>query len=315
MAKYKCLDCDHKWTADDEPFECPNCHEANFVKVGMKIPSFIWWIVVGIVALIILIALFSSGGGGTTVTTDADNSRGKLTVKIDGNHSAEYRIVLRKDGVEYGKKEEKAEAVFPDLDGTYTLDVQFIGKGSLPEINKYQRTFIFTKPPKAPVAPQITGVLFNPPKLTKKIKVYTVTVNTDNSVLPANETEFSADGANWQSSNAFNNIQAGTYTFYARNIHDKSLTDQKSIMLDPFVPTPPPTAGEQTSLLAKTASRDLSAHDDLIAKLGGSIPVKGNSKISDVDALAHEAYISGTSFTVTNVDTDSDGEVVSITII
>jgi hypothetical protein len=132
--------------------------------------------------------------------------------------------------------------------------------------------------------------------------------------VPLNETEFSSDGQHWQSSNTFNNISAGTYTFYARNVRDNDLTDEKQIVLEPFVPTPPPTVAQLNDLLGQMASQNQSAYDNFVKTLGNNLPVYGASNISNAQELANEAFINSRSFQVVKIETNSDGEVVSITV-
>jgi len=315
MSKYKCLNpnCDHLWESDSKPFECPNCHESQFKEI--RKPRWSKYLLTGGGILIVLILLLQIDGcKQTTVKTDADSKKCKLTVTIEGKHKNEYRIILRKDGAVYGDHKKKDKVTFSDLDGTYSLDVQFVGKEKIPKINSFQKTFTFTKPPKAPEPPQIINITNTPNKLTKTVQVYTVTVTTDVNIVPMSNTEFSKDGTNWQSKNVFPNLSAGTYTFYARNTRDKSLQDQKRLVLEPFIPEPPPTVAQLNGLINQIANSNQSAYDDFLKILGNNCPVKGASSISNALELANEAFISSRSFTVTNIATNSNGDVLSITV-
>lgn len=315
MKKYKCLDpnCGHTWDLDSDPFECPACNGTNFVEIR-KPRWFKYLLTIGgiLIAFILLLQLCSDGK--TTVKTDANILQCKLTVTIDGDHKNDYKIILRKGGVVHGDHSKKAKAVFNELEGTYSLDVQFIGKGKMPKINSFKRTFTFTKPPKAPEAPQITILTKTPDKLTNTVKVYTVTITTDAGIVPLRETEFSKDGVQWQSSNVCKSLLPGTYTFYARNVQDKSLQDQKILVLDPFVPAPPPTIAQLNALLNQIATCDDMATDSIRKLLGSNLPVKGIANISNVQQLVIDACVNGIHYQVTGISENHNRDVVSITV-
>lgn len=319
MIKYKCLnpDCNNVWVSSEESFECPVCHGVEFEPIGgggnrrwLKMAG----IAVGI--LVALIVLFKACGnnGDTTVTIDPDQKHCKMTVTLSGDYKDDYRIILRKGGAVFGKHERKDKVVFSDLNGTYSLDVQYVGKEKLPKINGYQRTFTFTKPPEAPEAPQITYLAKTPDRLTKSKKVYTVKVNTDPGIVPISETEFSVDGTIWQKSNVFPNLEADTYTFYARNARDESMQDEKQLVLEAFVPTPPPTVAQLDNLLKEVMSCDDKASDEMKRLLGNNLPVHGVSNISNVQQLVTDACVNGKLYKVTNIDLNNDGDVISITV-
>jgi len=44
------------------------------------------------------------------------------------------------------------------------------------------------------------------------------------------------------------------------------LTDEKQIVLEPFVPTPPPTVAQLNDLLGQMASQNQSAYDNTTAR-------------------------------------------------
>lgn len=319
MNKYKCLNpiCNHVWSSDEEPFECPNCHSTDFEKISVTgIYSFVkrWWWIGTILIILIFVMSLCSGGSDTTISAKPDYTLCRLSVEIKGKYNDDYRIVLRKDGIIFGDKSKKDKALFTDLEGTYYLDVQFIGNGKLPRINNYKHSYSFSKPLKAPVSPQITKVEQRPLRLTKQNRVYAVTIITETQNVPLSETEFSIDGVTWQKSNVFNNIASGTYSFYVRNTRAKSLIDEKQITLDPFVPAPPPSLIELNSLLQAISSGDQNAMDEFKRILGNKMRVVGANLIIDVQSLANEAFINGTNFSVVKIDTDSDGEITSITV-
>jgi hypothetical protein len=314
MSKFKCNECQHVWKSSQEPFECPECKCTNFEKVEEPKP---WWriAIIASVVFISLILLLRGCKDETVVKINADSEKCKLTVNIEGKYKNEYKIILRKDGVINGDVSKKDKAVFSDLNGTYTLEIQYIGKGKVPEINNYQKTHTFITPPEPPKTPQITSMTKTPNLLTQNVKVYTVTVNTDTGIVPINETEFSKDGTNWQSSNVFPQLPAGTYNFYARNANDETLqSSPMQLFLEDYKPVPPPTAARLNQLLSEIANNNQSAYDTFFNTLGGDLRVIGANNISNVQELANEAFISRRRFQVTSISTNSDGDVLSITV-
>lgn len=320
MNKYKCLNpkCNHIWSSEDEPFECPSCHNSEFDRIGGSgFSSFAkrWWWIGAVLIILIFIMSLCSGGSSTTVTVKPDYSLRRLTVNIKGQSKDDYKIILRKDGIIFGEKSKKEKAQFTDLEGTYVLDIQYIGSGKLPKLKPFLHVFNFTKQPQAPVPPQITNIEQNPFKLTKSIKTYTIIIITDTTTLPVNDTEFSSDGINWNKSNVFRNIKAGTSTFYVRHARASSLTDSKQITLDPFVPTPPPSISELSSLLKEIASGNQDALDKFKHILGNHMKVNGVNLIKDVQSLSNDAFINGTNYKVTKIEADSNGDISSITVL
>jgi hypothetical protein len=313
--KYKCIDCSHIWETNEDAFECPECHNINFQEIGGNgigsIMKKYWWLGVILLGLIFVIRCCSgcSDNEGIKVTTERENNR--LIVKLEGKQNNEYSMVLRKDGVVYDKIEKKTKHTFSNLEGTYTLDITYIGKNTPPpKINKSHWEFTFEKPPKAP---EITGIKKTPYELTKKVKVYTVTIKTNSSAVPLNETEFSKDGTNWQNSNVFNNVAPGNYTFYARNKNNISLTDERQCPLGPYTPTSLPTIPQLNTLLNKIADCDEKATDEMRSNLGNNLKVKGVSNINNVQELIIDAFCTN-KYTVTNIELNSDGDVLSITV-
>lgn len=312
MAKYKCQnpECGHSWESDQIPVECPKCFQGNFVKTGSDTKWKKWGgIAAGaIILLIILVKIIDSR---TKVTANADMSRCKLTVKITGKHSKEYKITLRKNGAVYGEVTKKETATFSDLEGTYNLDVKFEGKGKIPKIKKpYQRIFTFVQPAAAPKTPEIKDLPHNPPRLTKSIKEYTVTVKTEESIVPLSETEFSKDGIHWQRDAKFEHLPAGTYTFTVRNIRDKSLQDSKTKILDPFVSTPPPTKEQLQRLLDDIAKQDFNAKknfDDYNIQ-----KVTGIEYVDDGDELSMHVYNQKQQVQVIGLEVDGSGCIVKL---
>ena len=316
MAKYKCQnpDCNHIWEAEEEPFECPACQGSDFIALGRRTKWLSWLgITAGTVFLLIILIKAIIGGSGTTITAKADYSRCTLMVKIEGKHSKEYDIILRKDGVVHGSVSKKETKTFSNLEGTYALDVRFIGKGKLPKINTYPKIYTFAKPTAAPEAPQIIALRPTPAKLTNSNQTYTVIVITDTAIVPLKETEFSKDGVNWQRAGSFKDLKAGTYTFMVRNTRDKSLQDATAVELAKFEPKPLPTKAELNAWLNGIAKRRQSDLDELVDRVGGSTKVKGVDNVSTVSELANEAYIQKRSFQVTDMAVVNNS-IVSITV-
>ena len=316
MAKYKCQnpDCNHIWEADEEPFECPACQGSDFIALGGRTKWLNWLgIAAGTVVLLIILIKVIIAGSGTTITAKADYNRCTLTVKIEGKHSKEYDIILRKDGVVHGSVSQKETKIFSNLEGTYALDVRFRGKGKLPKINTYPKIYTFSRPAAAPEAPQIIALRPTPAKLTNSNQTYTVIVITDTAIVPLKETEFSKDGVNWQRAGSFKDLKAGTYTFMARNTRDKSLQDATAVELAKFEPKPLPTKAELNAWLNGIAKRRQSDLDELVDRVGGSTKVKGVDNVSTVSELANEAYIQKRSFQVADMAVVNNS-IVSITV-
>lgn len=293
MAKYKCQnpDCNHIWEAEEEPFECPACQGSDFIALGGRTKWLSWLgIAAGTVVLLIILIKVIIGGSGTTITAKADYNRCTLTVKIKGKHSKAYDIILRKDGVVHGRVAQKAATTFSNLEGTYALDVRFIGKGKLPKINAYPKIYTFSRPAAAPEAPQIIALRPTPAKLTNSNQTYTVIVITDTAIVPLKETEFSKDGVNWQRAGSFKELKAGTYTFMARNTRDKSLQDTQTIELAKFAPQSPPTVEELNALLKGIAKGQDIDGDTLEEKVGAETKVNGVNKIDNVHDLIIYAF-------------------------
>lgn len=317
MAKYKCQnpDCNHVWDAEDEPFECPACQGSDFLKVGGGTK---WLRLLGIAAgvLVLLVILMKAccGRGETTVTTKADYDRCTLMVKVVGKHSKEYDIILRKDGVVHGSVSKKETKTFNDLEGTYALDVRFVGKGKLPKIkNAYTKTYTFVKPAAAPEAPQIIALRPNPAKLTDSHQTYAVTVITDTAIVPLKETEFSIDGVNWQRAFSFKDLKAGTYTFMVRNTRDKSLQDATTVELAKYEPKPLPTKAELNAWLKGIHEGSDESVDMFMEGVGASTRVKGCKDVNNVHDLVIHAQNNKHLFRVTDMDVVHN-TIVSITV-
>lgn len=314
MSKYRCLNqnCNNLWETDEDPFTCPSCGESNFKKEASS-NSWVKWSVIAIVSILALIILIRacSSNGKTTVKTDVNTKICQLKVSIEGNHKSEYSIVLRKDGVVHGRKDNKSNAIFNQLNGTYTLDIIFRGKGGIPQINGYKKVFSFTAPPSTP---QITTITPSPSKLTSPKKRYSITIATDETIVPLAETEFSSDGTTWQNSEVFNFIAAGTHTFYVRNSKQHDLIDSRQIILEPFIPTPPPTVAQLNELLKKIASCDDDASDKMKRILGATLTVEGVTYINTIQQLVTDACTMNKLYEVKRINLNESGIVVSIEI-
>lgn len=314
MAKYKCQnpDCNHIWEAEEEPFECPACQGSDFIALGGRTKWLSWLGIAAGTVVLLIILIKAIDRNDTTITAKADYNRCTLTVKIEGKHSKEYDIILRKDGVVHGSVSQKETKTFSNLEGTYALDVRFVGKGKLPEINTYPKIYTFAKPAASPEAPQIIALRPTPAKLANSNQTYTVIVITDTAIVPLKETEFSIDGISWQRTVSFKGLKAGTYTFLARNTRDKSLQDSTTLELAKFEPKPLPTKEELNALLARIANQDDGALDEFLYKVGVDTEVKGVNKISTANELANDAYQQHLYY-VTDRDV-VDNTIVSITV-
>lgn len=248
METYKCLNpnCGQVWQSNEEPFECPSCHETNFINVKNPDPGFFkknWWVIlvaVVVVAFVVFLFLRNSGGD-TQVNAVQDTKAGTITVTIKGNHENDYRIQLLKGGAEFQKVENVNETVFNIIDdGTYTLNIQYIGGGKAPEINQYQNVFIFeevvseldvddvTELDKDQVTPQIVQIDYSPTTPSSK---YTVTLKIDLKGDYAKNVEYAIDDGRWQNKSEFKNVKPGRHTFRARNKKNHAKENVKGLTL------------------------------------------------------------------------------------
>jgi len=164
-----------------------------------------------------------------------------------------------------------------------------------------------------PQIPQITSINKSPDRLTKDVKTYNVTIATEGKKVTLENTEFSLDGKDWQKSAEFKNIACGKYTFHARNRRDKSLQDQKEMFFECFVDVPTPTIAQINELLKQIADCDDHASDEL-RKYGKNLPVRGVTKIGNIEQLVRDACINGVIYAVQRIETDNSGNLQEITV-
>ena len=167
--------------------------------------------------------------------------------------------------------------------------------------------------PQVPQIPQITKINYSPDRLTKEVKTYTVTLLTEGKKVTVENTEFSLDGKNWQKSAEFVNVKCGKYTFYARNKNYKSLQDKKEMYFECFVDVPLPTISQLNELLKHIADCDDQASDEL-RKFGKNLPVRGVDDAGNIEQLVRNACINGITYIVQKIETDSTGNLTSLTI-
>ena len=162
--------------------------------------------------------------------------------------------------------------------------------------------------------PQITSINKTPDRLTKEVKTYTVTLETEGTGVLLEDTEFSIDGKNWQKSAEFKNVICGKYTFYARNKQNKSLKDQKEISFECFADVPIPTIPQLNKLLEQIADCDDKASDEL-RKFGKNLPVRGVVNVGAIEQLVREACMNGVVYAVQKIETDESGNLAAIIIL
>ncbi len=313
MTSYKCNGCGHQWSSEEEPFNCPECNSTDFevVESKAKLPLKKIGIGVGILVLIILLLKICGGGGNkVSVAATQDNSNATLSVVLgdyEPYKAKDFKITLKKDGVVQDEKK-SVKTTFSDLEGTYTLEVKYIGKDGNVEIGEYKRSYTFPEQPKAIT---ILSVSSDRQFLPKPTDTYTITVSVDDDA----NAEYQLDGGDWQKSNKFEGLKGKNedYVIVVRNglaPNNTSLQDQKTKHLNPYKKAEPLTKAQIEALLRKVADHndyDASdkAYDELLSKVGASTPVVGASNISTLQQLAN-AVNNGTNYTVTSVEYDSD---------
>jgi len=308
MSNYKCNNCGHQWFTDEEPFNCPNCQSTDFALLESK-TSLPWEkIVMGVVAFVVIIFLLKFCGSDrnvVSVTANQDNSKATLAVALDNYvpyKAKDFKITLKKDGVVQDEKK-SVKTTFSDLEGTYTLEVKYIGKNGNVVIGGYKRSYTFPEKPKAIT---ILSVSSDRQFLPKPTDTYTITVSVDDDT----NAEYQLDGGDWQKSNKFEGLKGKNedYVIVVRNglaPNNTSLQDQKTTHLNPYKKAEPLTKAQIEALLKKVADLDDNAYDELLKKVGASTPVVGASNISTLQQLAN-AVNNGKDYTVTSVEYDSD---------
>lgn len=317
--KYKCKDCEHIFESDQTVFECPQCGGTNIVEVGNPFTKYKKpIIIVSVIIAILLLWKIIVPDGSTIVTVKYNQGSQKLEVELDGEQVDQYNIIVTRDGSEFSTKKFKGKPVNFNFNvpGEYRLQVKFAGKGKIPEISKYNKGPWIIEPsipgdePIGIQTPQILEVKIL--KTNTQSKTYSVKIITDVKVVPLIDSEFSIDNSSFQSSDVFNNLNPGFYTFYVRNIKDNSLTHQFQFNLPP-----PPTSlsdAELNQLLKRIANGDTQAFDSWRNKVDGvqPLPVTGAQSISNSYELVIDAA-QGNNHRV-RTSRDANDRIISITV-
>jgi hypothetical protein len=314
MSKYKCLnrDCNNRWTTDEEPFECPNCHEDNFEKENDS-KKIIWWIIGGVAALIMIIAILRGCcGDGTIVNVKYDKNSQELSVELTGEQIDKYEIVIKRNGEDFeSTKKSKYHKTF-DIPGTYSIIVNWKDKSKMPR-QKWNGIRSFEIEGK-PISQQTLSILrIDILYRDVKKKQYNVKVETDTTTVVLANTEFSINGTNYYPSNVFVNIQGGkTCIFYARNKNNISQIATYEYPFPEIVTTPSPPDKVVNDLLSKMANGDKGSFKDWRNKVeeGLTIPVQGAANITNSYELAQEA-MQGKAYKV-YTERDADDKITKI---
>lgn len=312
--KYKCNDCGHIFESTQTVFECPKCGGVNIAEVGGFFNKYKKIIVIMsvIIAALLLLKMCNSNNE-TTVNVKYDHTSQRLEVELKGAKIDEYNIIITREGDLFTnqKFKDKSLKFTFSVPGEYRLQVKYTGSDKMPKLSTY---------PKGPwiVSPQVTGVEpagvpITPQILDVRIQntnintnTYTVKVVTNVNAVPLSETVFSLDNSTYQSSDTFNNLSPGFYTFYARNTRDNTLIDQFQFNL----PTPPsPTNlsdAELNQLLIRIARGDDNAVRNWREEVEGppAIIVEGMNFIADSYALRQHVRTQGV---IVTVHTQRDG--------
>ncbi len=300
MKKYRCTNCDYKWEAQDEPFECPKCHSANIESgsgggsMGDAMKKY-WWVIVAALVVAALAVFLLMPKNSTGVHVDANTEDGMMTVKLTGKHAGEYVIMLNNGEKRFATSPDSTVAVFTDLVGEYVLDLIYTGTGETPKVRDYEKKYVFPNKMEATIEdesenpsienldetlgrttnkPEIRRVIPTPSRISKG-ESYKITVELSKQGCTVAEAEFSLDNSTWQKSPVFTGLEPGNYVIYARNASNTKLTHSTSILLDE------PGAGKCLSesdvnkLLEGIANYDDKAQIELKKYVTNSTPVKG----------------------------------------
>lgn len=300
MKKYRCTNCDYKWEAQDEPFECPKCHSAN-IESGKGGGSFgdalkkFWWVIVAAIAVAVVAVLLLMPKNSTSVHVDANLEDGVMTVKLAGKHAGEYVITLNNGERRFATSQDSTTAVFTNLVGEYVIDLIYTGTGEAPKVKNFERKYVFNSRMETELEddadnlsiedldqtmgrttnnPEIRRVIPSPSRISKG-ESYKITIELSKHGCTAAEAEFSLDNKTWQKSPVFTGLKPGSYDVYARNASNTALTHSTSIMLDEPGAGKCLTTDEVNKLLEGIANYDDKAQVELKKYVTNSTPVKG----------------------------------------
>lgn len=336
MKKYRCTNCDYRWEAQDEPFECPKCHSAS-IESGGGGGSFVdamkkfWWLIVCGVAVAAVAVFLMIPRTSTRVSVNADTENGTMTVKLSGKHAGEYVIMLNDGERRFATSPDSTEVFWDNLTGEYTLSLVYMGTGEAPKVHEFESHYTFASMFEriAEEMEEETGVnqevdnskvgrLSDKPsistvKLVAQGGEYTATVVLGNHGCTVQEAEFSIDGQEWVKSNVFRNLKPGEYRFYARNASNPALTHDVAYNLEQPVDNRCISAADVNSFLTKMENKMeySKVRDALYKKISRGTKVEGNPDIADLQDLVNDPERS--SWTVTAVNC-VNGKVVSLTI-
>ena len=319
--KYKCKDCEHVFESDQTVFECPQCGGTNIVEQGCFFRKHKKLIVIFSVILgVLLLFNICTNNNKTTVNVKYDPTSQKLEVELKGAKVDEYNVIITRDGDVFTtqKFKDKSLKFIFNVPGEYRLQVKYIGSGKMPELSTFPKGPWIVQPPKPgdePIGiqtPQILEVKIL--KTNTQSKTYSVKIITDVKVVPLIDSEFSIDNSSFQSSDVFNNLNPGFYTFYARNIRDNSLIHQFQFNLPPISPPTSISDAELNNLLRKIANGDTNAFDRWRKEVDGSqpLPVSGAQSISNSYELVIDAAQGNNHRVRTSRDTND--RIISITV-
>lgn len=321
--KYKCKDCEHVFESDQTVFECPQCGGTNIVEQGgffkkHKILIVIFSVILGVLVLFNI----CTNNNKTTVNVKYDPASQRLEVELKGAKVNEYNIILTREGELFTTQRfrDKSLKFTFNVPGEYRLQVKYIGSGQMPELSTFPKGPWIVPPPETGGGgdegnntPQIVEIkILN---ANTQSRTYSVKVVTDVNAVSLSDTEFSIDNSSFQSSDVFNNLNPGFYTFYVRNIKNNSLVHQSHYNL----PTPPDAPkplsdAELNQLLKKIANGDTQAFDSWRSKVDGAqpLPVTGAPFISNSYELVQDAA-QGNNHRV-KTGRDANDRIISITV-
>lgn len=311
MKKYRCTNCDYKWEAQDEPFECPKCHSAN-IESGNGGGSFgdalkkFWWVIVAAIAVAVVAVLLLIPKNSTSVHVDANLEDGVMTVKLAGKHAGEYIIRLNNGERSFATSPEATEAVFTDLIGDYVLDLVYVGTGEAPKIREYEKNYTFanriaadqsldntegitvddidSKMGRVTNKPEIKKVTPHPARINKG-ETYKITVQLGKHGCTEQEAEFSLDSIHWQKSNEFTNLQPGKYYIYARKTGDPTLCMKTQFLLKEPGISKCLSAADVNGYISRYADYESKAYDELLKYVSNNTPVNGVAGVKNVQQM------------------------------
>ena len=221
---YKCNECNHKWTSNEEANICPNpnCGSGDITPTGKFDKRWLLLLLL-IIPIVFIPILFRNE---TTIKVDYDKNSQKLMVELTGKKADQYEIIVTRDDDEYKKSKTKTKQKFSftfDVCGTYRLRVNWDNKiKSEPE-----RKWIGEKGPWEIICVEDTPHILAINIVSKDYNAqkYKISIETDTAKVKFEDTEYSMDSATYQNSKEFN-VSSGEHTFYARNKNKNSLISE-----------------------------------------------------------------------------------------